>query len=73
MKWKLIYAGRTEVGRQREINEDSLCILPEYNLFLVADGMGGHKAGDVASRLAIDSIVDFFKLTEKEDSTWPYK
>lgn len=73
MKWKLIYAGRTDIGRQREINEDSLSILPEYNLFIVADGMGGHKAGEVASHLALKSIKEFFKLTEKEDTTWPYK
>lgn len=73
MGLKLRFAGRTDIGKQREHNEDSLCILPEYNLFIVADGMGGHKAGDVASQLAMKSIADFFKLTENEDATWPFK
>ena len=65
----VIAAGLSDVGLQREHNEDSYCVLPEFSLFVVADGMGGHKAGDVASKLAIEAISSFFKATSAEDST----
>lgn len=62
----------THVGLQREHNEDSFAVLSEYGLFIVADGMGGHRAGDVASRLATDSMAEFFRSTSQEDVTWPF-
>ena len=62
----------TDVGLQRDHNEDSYAVLSEYGLYIVADGMGGHRAGDVASRLATDSIAEFFKSTAGEDVTWPF-
>lgn len=65
-------AGLSDVGQQREHNEDSFCILPEYDLFIVADGMGGHRAGDVASKMATHTIASFFQATAKEDATWPF-
>ena len=65
-------AGLTDVGREREHNEDSFGLMPQYNLFIVADGMGGHRAGDIASQMAVGAIEDFFTATEKEDITWPF-
>ncbi len=68
---KLSAFGLTDVGRQREHNEDSLVLVPEHGLFVVADGMGGHQAGDIASKLATSLIADFFQAMSGEDATWP--
>src|SRR6187455_2239112 len=59
---RAVAAGLTDVGLQRDHNEDSFAILQDHELYIVADGMGGHRAGDVASKLA----------TEAEDFTWPF-
>jgi protein phosphatase len=69
---RAIASGLTDVGLQRDHNEDSYAVLAEYDLFIVADGMGGHRAGDVASRLATDAIAEFFRSTAQEDATWPF-
>ncbi|MGD8833426.1 MAG: protein phosphatase 2C domain-containing protein [Desulfobacteraceae bacterium] len=50
------YGHRTDIGRVRCHNEDSYLVDPEYGLFVISDGMGGHEAGDVASAVAIESI-----------------
>ena len=52
--------GRTDTGRVRAKNEDSFAILADRNIFLVADGMGGHNSGEVASRVAIETLVSYF-------------
>src|SRR5580692_7567854 len=69
---RAIAAGLSDVGLQREHNEDTFIVLNEYDLYVVADGMGGHRAGDVASRIATETISEFFKSTANDDVTWPF-
>ena len=64
--------GLTHVGRQRQHNEDSFLVEDNARLFLVADGMGGHAAGEIASRIAVDSISEFILHTKEDDGTWPH-
>jgi PPM family protein phosphatase len=49
----------TDVGRVRAANEDAYCVSPDYSWFAVADGMGGHDAGEVAAALAIQTLVEY--------------
>jgi PPM family protein phosphatase len=64
--------GLTHVGRQRQHNEDAFLVEKDARLFLVADGMGGHAAGEIASRIAVDSISEFILHTKEDDGTWPH-
>ncbi len=71
---KLTSAGRTHVGMKRAHNEDSLRLFREENLFIVADGMGGHASGEVASQMSVETLAEFFRATAEDDEiTWPYK
>lgn len=67
------WAARTDPGLRRSQNEDSYCARPELGLFVVADGMGGHAAGEVASRLAVDAIASVVETTVElgPQDTWP--
>lgn len=53
------FYGRTDTGMVRGHNEDSFCSLRNRRLFVVADGMGGHNAGEIASHLAIEALLEF--------------
>jgi len=67
-------AGQTDVGRKRNHNEDNFAILAEFGLYVVADGMGGHASGEVASKMAVDTLQEFFAATADDpERTWPYK
>ncbi len=67
MALRLIAASKTDVGKQREQNEDNLYsqIIEDdrhaSGLFIVADGMGGYHAGEVASKIAVETVSDILK------------
>jgi serine/threonine protein phosphatase PrpC len=69
---RIEHEGRSHVGR-RANNEDAWCAEPGLGLYAVADGMGGYEGGEVASRLAVEAMTEFFRRSSDEDSTWPFK
>ena len=71
---KIRYAAKTDVGMKRDHNEDYFSLIEDDQVFVVCDGMGGHACGEVAAKLAADTIAEFFERTRlDEDATWPYK
>lgn len=56
-------AGRTDIGKRRQHNEDVVLVREDLGLFVVADGAGGHNAGEVASALAARSMENYFGAT----------
>jgi protein phosphatase len=67
------YSGSSHVGLVRTVNQDAFLLLPEEGLFCVADGMGGHASGEVAARIAVEEMAEFFRLTGRDgEATWPF-
>ena len=64
--------GLSDVGLTRAHNEDYFEIDPQHRLYVVADGMGGHSHGEVASQIAVNTIRDFIAKTSDKDTTWPF-
>ncbi len=73
-KIAISWAVKTDPGLRRTSNEDSYSNRPDVGLFVVADGMGGHVAGEVASRVAVEAISAFIEETAGADKnrTWPF-
>jgi protein phosphatase len=67
----ILAAGNTDVGCVRKHNEDSFLSDAGMGLFLVADGLGGHAAGEVASRIVVETAAQFIGQTMEKDRTWP--
>ncbi len=59
--------GKTDVGKVRANNEDAFLLIPEKNIFLIADGMGGHSAGEVASTTALSAVKTYIENREFND------
>ncbi len=62
----ILSAGLSDVGRKRKVNQDSIYLNPTQRLFMVADGMGGHKAGDIASKMATELVPAYLVTHAKE-------
>lgn len=68
----VIAAGLSDTGLARTHNEDCFGLDLDHGFFVVADGMGGHNHGEVASRLAVRAIQSFVEQTADHDTTWPF-
>ena len=64
---KVITAGKTDKGLKRKLNEDSLLLNDELGLYVIADGMGGHKAGEVASRMVVETMADYWDKVKNDN------
>ncbi|MCA9714809.1 MAG: Stp1/IreP family PP2C-type Ser/Thr phosphatase [Myxococcales bacterium] len=71
---RIRFAGKSDVGLHRSQNEDSILMPTEMALGAIADGMGGHAAGDVASKIAVETIEGFYRSTAQSGPrTWPFR
>ena len=64
----IVASGKTNVGKVRERNEDFFSTQDSLGLYVVADGMGGHQAGDIASKVAVEMINKSFRRWTEEET-----
>jgi PPM family protein phosphatase len=73
-RMRVRFSGATDVGRSRKNNQDAIHLPTDTRIGIVADGMGGHSAGEIASRIAVETVADHYQRTAHEQPlTWPYK
>ena len=68
---KIEFDALTDVGLKRKLNEDSILVNPDLGLFVVADGMGGHEGGEVASAMAVSTAEELFKHNKIQKNPLP--
>ena len=68
-KW--LGVGLTDIGRVRKINQDAFSLDNEHQLWVLADGMGGHAGGEIASQIAVETIPEYFKSQLNKTSSNP--
>lgn len=71
---RIRFSGKTDVGRVRDHNEDTLLVPSEMPLAVVSDGMGGHACGEVAAQITVETIDEHYKRTAEQNApTWPLR
>ena len=70
---RIRYAAKTDRGMKRTHNEDYFALIEDEQVFMVADGMGGHACGEVASQLSAEVMGEFYAHSKDADATWPYR
>jgi len=64
---RLKAAGNSNIGLKRRLNEDSYLLNQDINLYVIADGMGGHRAGEIASKIVVDTMNDYWMKVGKNE------